>query len=410
MKAIKWIMLMAMLTLCGWNTALADGYDVTDDLWIKAVINTEEKGPIDAIWAKGGEKITASGHKVIWGYFYASPDNVNWGSANNPDLYVKIWFDNSGRIDVNFFHVSVPDIEVYSTYTDSPLKHNTATVDDRYFRHVFGTDEDYVTASTPLTAASKSFAPVSARNCYGDLIALQWTYSIDPVSVYTEVGKLNLSFSDVQMSVNTSDLLLKVNFSGTISGVATGNVDYNVISVLTDDSSSMFISSEDIDIDMNMVVEGYKVNISIGLDVMFSPAADWFINRKDLDSLDIGYVYDERGDISATVNGWVEYYIQGYGSDSTNIDNVRATSSERWEIKNKLDSMVVNGVTYNNIVEVERTTVVPDASGQTHSGYKETTITYYVAKGIGWIQAKGLYNIYGEDLEIRLKKTNLEQW
>ena len=27
-----------------------------------------------------------------------------------------IWFDVSGRIDVNFFHVSVPDIKVYSGY------------------------------------------------------------------------------------------------------------------------------------------------------------------------------------------------------------------------------------------------------------------------------------------------------
>lgn len=51
---------------------------------------------------------------MIWGHFYASPSDASWGSENNPDLFVKIWFDASGRVDVNFFHVSVPNIEVYS--------------------------------------------------------------------------------------------------------------------------------------------------------------------------------------------------------------------------------------------------------------------------------------------------------
>ena len=36
------------------------------------------------------------------GHFYASPSDVTWGSSNNPDLFVKIWFDVSGRVDVNF--------------------------------------------------------------------------------------------------------------------------------------------------------------------------------------------------------------------------------------------------------------------------------------------------------------------
>ena len=44
--------------------------------------------------------------------------DVTWGSENNPDLFVKIWFDVSGRVYVNYFHVSVPDIEVYSDLPD----------------------------------------------------------------------------------------------------------------------------------------------------------------------------------------------------------------------------------------------------------------------------------------------------
>jgi hypothetical protein len=92
------------------SSVFAEGYFVTSDLWIKAVINTVEKGSVDAVFYNGGEKTTSRGDKVIWGYFYASPDDVSWGDQGNPDLYVKIWFDVSGRVDVNYFHVSVPDI------------------------------------------------------------------------------------------------------------------------------------------------------------------------------------------------------------------------------------------------------------------------------------------------------------
>ena len=112
---------------------------VTDDLWIRAVIHTEDKGAIDGVWYKGGEDTTASGDRVIWGYFYASPGDESWGSRNNPDLFVKIWFDASGRVDVNYFHVSVPDIEVFSNYPYNGGVSNTSTttMTKRYIRHYY---------------------------------------------------------------------------------------------------------------------------------------------------------------------------------------------------------------------------------------------------------------------------------
>jgi len=115
----------------------ADGYMVTPDLWIRAVINTVEEGPVDAVWQKGGESTTARGDTVIWGHFYASPSDVTWGSVNNPDLFVKIWFDVSGRINVNFFFVSVPDIEIYSELPEDGTydQKGTTILSDRYIRH-----------------------------------------------------------------------------------------------------------------------------------------------------------------------------------------------------------------------------------------------------------------------------------
>ncbi len=115
------------------------GYLTTNNLRIGTIIRTVEKGAVDALWHKGGEDTTAGGHKVIWGHFYANPDDVDWGSGNNPDLFVKIWFDAGGRVDVNFFHVSVPDIEVYS---DLPVgggydEKGTTVLSNRYIRHEY---------------------------------------------------------------------------------------------------------------------------------------------------------------------------------------------------------------------------------------------------------------------------------
>ncbi len=121
------------------NSLTPDGYEVADNLRIGAVIITEEKGSIEAVWKKGGEDITDRGDMVIWGHFYASPSDVTWGSENNPDLFVKIWFDASGRVDVNFFHVSVPNIKVYSDYPEDGAynEFGTTTMDRRYIRHEY---------------------------------------------------------------------------------------------------------------------------------------------------------------------------------------------------------------------------------------------------------------------------------
>jgi|GEM_PF-1209962 len=114
---------------------------ITPDLQIKAIIHTEDKGLIDAVWKKGGDDITADGHQVIWGYFYASPNDVSWGSEQNPDVFVKIWFDASGRVDVNFFHVSVPNIDVFSIYKETE-RQGTVTLTKRYIRQWYKDGEE----------------------------------------------------------------------------------------------------------------------------------------------------------------------------------------------------------------------------------------------------------------------------
>ncbi len=104
------------LTVTVTPSSVVEGYMITSELRIGARIHIEGGDPIQAVWKPGGEDTTTDGNSVVWGYFYASPTDVDWGSYQNPDLFVKVWFDRSGRIDVNYFHVSVPNIEVYSDY------------------------------------------------------------------------------------------------------------------------------------------------------------------------------------------------------------------------------------------------------------------------------------------------------
>ncbi len=58
-------------------------------------------------------------------------------SQENPDLFVKIWFDVGGAVFVDFFHVSVPDIEVYSELPNDGYYDNRGTtiLSDRFIEH-----------------------------------------------------------------------------------------------------------------------------------------------------------------------------------------------------------------------------------------------------------------------------------
>jgi Carbohydrate family 9 binding domain-like len=153
------------------STGPVTGNLVTDDLWIRAVITTEEKGAIEAVWQKGGEDTTSRGDRVIWGHFYASPNDVTWGSENNPDLFAKIWFDVSGRVDVNFFHVSVPDIEVYSNYPydGTADEQGTTTMSRRYIRQYYQGGQSYSDESYEDGNPPSGYSPAGNPSGYSTI-------------------------------------------------------------------------------------------------------------------------------------------------------------------------------------------------------------------------------------------------
>ncbi|OQW91873.1 MAG: hypothetical protein BWK78_03340 [Thiotrichaceae bacterium IS1] len=142
------------------GVAKGEGTLVTDNLWISATIRTEDRGPIKAVWQLGGDAKTSRGDRVLWGYFYASPSDVSWGNQNNPDAFVKIWYDVSGRVDVNFFHVSVPDIEVYSSMNEvNTPQFSIASMSKRYARHTYQPTKGIGTAELLDTTEAKISKP-----------------------------------------------------------------------------------------------------------------------------------------------------------------------------------------------------------------------------------------------------------
>lgn len=117
-----------------------NGYreQINNDLTLVAIVDTPDgyTKDVDTVWRYGG--ISEDG-KAVWGFFYVDPLHVWWGSYNNPELYVKIWFDPSGRIDVNYFHVSYDDILVrtgvgYDTDWIGDVK-GVATRSQRFVQH-----------------------------------------------------------------------------------------------------------------------------------------------------------------------------------------------------------------------------------------------------------------------------------
>jgi len=234
-KKMVWFFVLVMAFAVS-TSAYAAGYRVTDDLWIRAVINTVD-GPIDAAFYKGGENMTERGDTVIWGYFYADPSDVSWGSEDNPDLYVKIWFDVTGRIDVNFFHVSVPTIDVYTEYpyNGSYDKRGTATMDNRYIRHEYWGQ-----------------GPTSrCENIDGS-----WNFS----GTFSVIGKLDGetissdsdSFSPSSVaSIEQTDCIVNAVVNGRLR---TGNVEGNIVSLsgayLTNSEAVSLISEGDLQDDL----------------------------------------------------------------------------------------------------------------------------------------------------------------
>jgi outer membrane protein assembly factor BamB len=144
------------------QTNLNGGYDVTPNLWAKAVLQVSGT-PVVLKWKAVGTDITPSGDQVVSGYFYADPREFAYGSEYNPELFVKIYIAKSGWCNMAFNHVTVDNVTVYSAfqYGGSAQQTGTAMMTKRLVEH------KYTGVPIQNTAQAEGvFAPAGADSGY----------------------------------------------------------------------------------------------------------------------------------------------------------------------------------------------------------------------------------------------------
>lgn len=274
------IILITAFTVDG--TAYASGNMVASDLWLRATTQTKE-GPVEAVWHKGGEDTDKEGVSVIWGYFYADTDS--WGGPYNPDMFVKIRFNGSGRLDVSFFHISGPDMDIYSDYPydGTPDEHGTTSRSKRRLRQYYengrsetdeGDDDENLEYRVYWPASSLSGYPTKIGIV---IAALIHTREKGPINaVWREIGEdtspqghnmiwgyFYASPNDVDWgSENKPDIFVNIRFD--MDGKA--SVDFfhvsdTVVKVYSDfPYGDAFLENVDADTDSGYIRHEYRIS------------------------------------------------------------------------------------------------------------------------------------------------------
>ena len=102
------------------------GYHLTGALWAKAVLQVSGS-PVPLVWKKLGVDNLPGGDQVISGYFYADPGDFAYGSAFNPEVFVKAYVAANGWANIAFNHVTVDPVDLYSAHDYGGLADQSAT-------------------------------------------------------------------------------------------------------------------------------------------------------------------------------------------------------------------------------------------------------------------------------------------
>ena len=253
-----------------------------------------------------------------------------------------------------------------------------------------------------------SFDPTFSSPRSGVLQSNYWSYLINngiPMLVNTQGVSLAMTFNDLLIELDPNNLVKKATFDGQFAGAAFGSFHANTLQDLSSIDGMTLIGDQAMTIDMDMNILGTSLGVDMNLNVHFNTPVEWFLDRTNLDSLPIGYVYDEQGQVSGSLSGRVNI-SSAFFSDSIAI-NESVQSVDRWEIIEKHASTIVQGREYFNIVVVKRTTILPSMGVGGDVSNQTVDMIYWVAEGIGMIKGSGQFDFNGQPLTIELIDSNL---
>lgn len=261
--------------------------------------------------------------------------------------------------------------------------------------------------TTALT--SSSFSPSTATRPDGSPAALLWwRYRVnggEPVSANFEGISISVPFDEVLLTVDTRSQHRSARTSGPISGSVEGfdiSGSYTVTSEqsLQIDERTFFLDDR-LRAEVRISAAGESAAAVADVTGAYDPPIPWFPDSSELDSLPEGFsdTINSSGDFSGTVT----ISATGFPTETTSVDE-RVTSSETWTVAQHMPSMNVLGTEYRDVVRVERRTSLPDPLTGNPT---PTTIVYWVARGVGIIQAENVMRFLNTPLVWELAATNL---
>ena len=136
LMTVGMVLVLLAISITDGYSARDGGYDVTADLWAKAILQVAGN-PITLVWKEVGSDTTLSGDKVVSGYFYADPSDFAYGSQYNPEVFVKIYIATSGWCNMAFNHVTVDPVTIQTAqnYAGTYNKKGTITTTSRLIEH-----------------------------------------------------------------------------------------------------------------------------------------------------------------------------------------------------------------------------------------------------------------------------------
>ncbi len=117
---------------------------ITPEIGTAAVFDTQEKGHVEGLWKQGGSLTLSDSETSIWGYYYIDLEETDWTVPGFPELFVNVLQRSNGAVEIDFSHLSTPDIMVYSDYPyDGRFDYqNSSTIDKSFVEHLYSDSND----------------------------------------------------------------------------------------------------------------------------------------------------------------------------------------------------------------------------------------------------------------------------